>query len=161
MLSQISRDQYYCRVSAEKVRLFGQWYESIMSPKPENSDDIEEIRSRQGYASQRSKKIVFNPKEELPILRAAFEIQPHPSTQTMTKLAKELNQGEFRKINGRERVDFRHVNNWFKNERSRVKKGSTGSIREFSQATYRTETEYSGVGSGNEDEDVTSGTEEG
>ena len=154
MLSQISRDQYYCKVSAEKVRLFGLWYDAMMLSKPEDINDNEDTPSKQGSCiTQRTKKIVFSPKEEVPLLRASFEAQSHPSTQRMTELAEELNKTEFRKTQGREKVDFRHVNNWFKNERARVRKGNM----EVSQVKYRTE--YSMLGSGNEDEGVLLGTE--
>lgn len=144
MLSQISRDQYYCKVSAEKIRLFGQWYNAMMLSKPEDADDNEDMPLKRGsYVMQRSKKIVFS-KEELPLLRASFKALSHPSTQRMTELAEELNKTEFRKTHGRKKVDFCHVNNWFKNERSRVRKGN----HEFSQVAYRTE--YSMLGSGTE-----------
>ena len=137
MLSQIYRDQYYCKVTAEKIRLFGMWYDSMMLSKSDTTDESEDIPSkRSSYTSHRSKKIVFSSGEELPLLRTSFEEQSHPSTQRMTELAEELNKTEFRKTQGREKVDFRHVNNWFKNERARVRKGNQDS---FSQVVYRTE----------------------
>ena len=149
MLSQISRDQYYCKVSAEKVRLFGLWYDTMMLSKPEDADDSDDSPSKQSSCvTPRSKKIVFSSNEELPLLRASFEEQSHPCTQRMTELAEELNNTEFRKTHGREKVDFRHVNNWFKNERARVRKGNL----ELSQVTYRTE--YSMLGSCAEDDGV-------
>lgn len=155
MLSQIYRDQYYCKVTAEKIRLFGLWYDSMMVPKSDASDDNEDMPSkRSSYISQRSKKIVFSTSEELPLLRASFEEQSHPSTERMTELAEELNKTEFRKTQGREKVDFRHVNNWFKNERARVRKGS----HNFSQVVYRTE--YRKLGYRTEDEGVLLGGED-
>lgn len=150
MLSQISRDQYYCKVSAEKIRLFTLWYDAVVIPKTEDPMDYDEDTPsiRGSYAVQRSKKIVFNPSEELPLLRASFENEPHPSSQRMTELVLELNETGFRKTPGREKVDFRHVNNWFKNERARVRKCN----QEFSQVTYRTE--YGKLEPGTGDEPV-------
>ena len=147
MLSQIYRDQYYCKVTAEKIRLFGLWYDSMMVSRSDAPDDNEDMPSKRGsYISQRSKKIVFSSGEELPLLKASFEEQSHPSTQRMTELAEELNKTDFRKTQGREKVDFRHVNNWFKNERARIRKGS----QDISQVMYRTE--YSKLGYRTEDE---------
>ncbi|XP_028393588.1 uncharacterized protein LOC114517934 [Dendronephthya gigantea] len=149
MLSQISRDQYYCKVTAEKIRLFGIWHDALMHSNTKDMGEDDEIPSRHGSCLvQRSKKIVFSPKKELPILRASFEAQSHPSTQKMSELADELNKNEFRATHGREKVDIRHVNNWFKNERARVRKLNP----EHSQVAYRTE--YSKPESGTEDEDV-------
>jgi hypothetical protein len=140
-------------VSAEKVRLFGLWYDAMMLSRTDDGEDNDDSPSKQSSCvTQRSKKIVFNSKEELPILRASFEAESHPSTQRMTDLAEELNNTDFRKTQGRERVDFRHVNNWFKNERARVRKGN----QEFSHVSYRTE--YSMVGT--DDESMLLGTGE-
>ena len=144
MLSQISRDQYYCKVTAEKIRLFGLWYDTMILSNQDNGDENEDTPSKRACLAQRSKKIAFGADEELPILRASFQVQSHPSTQSMIELAGELNKTEFRKSLGREKVDFRHVNNWFKNERARVRKLS----QEYSQVKYRTE--YSMVGTATE-----------
>lgn len=122
MLSQISRDQYYCKVSAEKVRLFGLWYDTMIVSKQENDSDEHEEPSKRTNVSQRGKKIVFSVTDELPLLKAWYENQSHPSSQEMVKFANDLNETEFRKSEGREKVDFRHVNNWFKNERARARK---------------------------------------
>lgn len=155
MLSQISRDQYYCKVTPEKIRLFGLWHDALMHSNTQNKDEDDDMPSKQGSClSQRSRKICFSPKEELPILKASFEAQSHPSTQKISELADELNKNEFRTTPGREKVDIRHVNNWFKNERARVRKLN----QEFSQVAYRGE--YCKPGSGTEDEDVLLESEE-
>ena len=136
MLSQISRDQYYCKVSAEKIRLFGAWYEAMAISKPDDTEDEKGMLSkRDSCLAQRSKKIVFSSSHELPILKASFETETHPSSQKMTEIAEELNTTEFRQTPGREKVHFRHVNNWFKNERARARKVN----QDFSQIVYRTE----------------------
>ena len=136
MLSQISRDQYFCKVSSEKVRLFGLWYEGMILCKQDSDKDETDEPAKRLNFSPRTKKIVFSVTDELPLLRAWFENQSHPSTQEMAKYAEDLNQTEFRKSTGREKVDFRHVNNWFKNERARARRNKGV---EVSQVKYRIE----------------------
>lgn len=148
MLSQISRDQYHCKVSAEKVRLFGLWYEGTLMSKQDNDSDEPDEPAKRCNFSPRGKKIVFSGADEVPLLRAWFEKHSHPSAEEMAMFAKELNETEFRKSSGREKVDFRHVNNWFKNERARARK-----TKEIALSQVRYRTEYSELRTGEEEEE--------
>lgn len=151
MLSQISRDQYHCKVSAEKVRLFGLWYEGMIVSKQDNDSDETDEHTKSSNYSPRGKKIVFSVADELPLLRSWFKSHSHPASQEMVTFAKELNDTEFRKSLGREKVDCRHINNWFKNERARERKGKEMSV---SQVQYRTK--YSEMETGEEKEESSS-----
>ena len=132
MLSQISRDQYPCRLSTEKIKLFGAWYERSQVGE-ENRDEQGgpgTIRSELSLV-QRGRKIVFSPVHEIPLLRSWYENDPKPNSQELAKYADILNQSEFRKA--REGVTARHVNTWFKNERARLRR--EGLLEDLSRPT--------------------------
>ena len=116
--------------------------------KQDEVEDADEPAKRTNF-SPRGKKIVFSSSDELPMLKAWFESQTHPSSQEMMTFAEELNGTEFRQASGREKVDFRHVNNWFKNERARMRKSKD--MASVSQVTFRTE--YPDIGSVEQDEE--------
>ena len=119
MLSQISRDQYPCRLSSEKIKLFGAWYEHSQLGD-EQDEDGSLAAGKKLYPSPRGKKIVFNSSCEIPLLRKWYDDNPKPDTKDLTKYAEILNNLEHRKT--REQVLARHVNTWFKNERARLRR---------------------------------------
>ena len=121
MLSQISRDQYPCRLSTEKIKLFGAWYERSQVGEEAQDENGSPGNQRSDYPSmQRGRKIVFSPAHEIPLLRSWYENNPKPTTQDLEKCADILNKTEFRK--SREAVTARHINTWFKNERARLRR---------------------------------------
>ena len=122
MLSQISRDQYPCKLSSEKIKMFGAWYERSRLDESDDKDSLPSFDQKSDIQSSRGKKIVFSPVYEIPVLRSWYEKDPKPTAKDMTKLADILNKGEFRQSH--EPVSFRHVNTWFKNERARLRRES-------------------------------------
>lgn len=121
MLSQISRDQYPCRLSTEKIKLFGAWYERSQVGEEGRDEHGSQTTIKAEYSPlQRGRKIVFSPVHEIPMLRSWYENDPKPSAQDLAKCADILNRSEFRK--SREAVTARHVNTWFKNERARLRR---------------------------------------
>ena len=122
MLSQISRDQYPCKLSSEKIKLFGAWYERSRLEDGDDNDSLPSLDQKSEFHSSRGKKIVFSPVHEIPALRSWYESDPKPSAKDMSKYADILNGGEFRQTH--EPVTFRHVNTWFKNERARLRRES-------------------------------------
>ncbi|KAK2557685.1 Homeobox protein dve-1 [Acropora cervicornis] len=119
MLSQISRDQYPCRLSSEKIKLFAAWYEHSQLSK-EQEEDGSMSPGRKLLITPRGKKIVFNTTVEIPLLRKWYEETPKPDMKDLTRYAEILNNLEERK--NREQVLARHVNTWFKNERARLRR---------------------------------------
>lgn len=119
MLSQISRDQYPCRLSSEKIKLFAAWYEHSQLSK-EQEQDGSSSPGKKMLASLRGKKIVFNSTVEIPLLRKWYEENPKPDIKDLTRYAEILNNLDQRKT--REQVLARHVNTWFKNERARLRR---------------------------------------
>ena len=122
MLSQISRDQYPCKLSLEKIKMFGAWYERSRLDEGDDSDGLPSFDQKSEFHSSRGKKIVFSPLHEIPALRSWYENDPKPNAKEMSKYADILNAGEFRQSH--EPVAFRHVNTWFKNERARLRRES-------------------------------------
>lgn len=122
MLSQISRDQYPCKLSSEKIKMFGAWYERSRLEESDDKDTLPSIDQKSDFHSSRGKKIVFSPVYEIPALRSWYEKDPKPTAKEMTKFADILNTSEFRQSH--EPVTFRHVNTWFKNERARLRRES-------------------------------------
>ncbi|XP_048581722.1 uncharacterized protein LOC116610729 [Nematostella vectensis] len=127
MLSQISRDQYPCRLSHEKIKHFGAWYERSNLADEDDPDCL--TPRKPDIITQRGKKIVFSPINEIPMLRAWYEENPKPTMSELDKYAVILNDTEFRKT--RESVCSRHVNTWFKNERARWRR--EGLMQELSR----------------------------
>lgn len=119
MLSQISRDQYPCRLSSEKIKLFAAWYEHSQLSK-EQEQDGSSSPGKKMLATLRGKKIVFNSTDEIPLLRKWYEENPKPDIKDLTRYAEILNNLDQRKT--REQVLARHVNTWFKNERARLRR---------------------------------------
>lgn len=119
MLSQISRDQYPCRLSSEKIKLFASWYEHSQLSK-EQEQDGSSSPGKKMLATLRGKKIVFNSTVEIPLLRKWYEENPKPDIKDLTRYAEILNNLDQRKT--REQVLARHVNTWFKNERARLRR---------------------------------------
>ncbi|XP_031554084.1 DNA-binding protein SATB1-like [Actinia tenebrosa] len=120
MLSQISRDQYPCRLSNDKIKHFGAWYERSNLADEDDPDSL--TPKKPEISTQRGKKIVFNPSHEIPMLRSWYENDPKPNMSDLERFTEILNNSEFRKT--REAVSLRHVNTWFKNERARWRRES-------------------------------------
>ena len=119
MLSQISRDQYPCRLSSEKIKLFAAWYEHSQLSK-EQEEEGSMSPGKKMLFTPRGKKIVFNAAVEIPLLRKWYEENPKPDLKDLTGYAEILNSLEERK--SKEQVLARHVNTWFKNERARLRR---------------------------------------
>lgn len=120
MLSQISRDQYPCRLSTDKIKHFGAWYERSNLADEDDPDNLSPRKPE--ISTQRGKKIVFSPAHEIPMLRSWYEGDPKPSMAELNRYTEILNNSEFRRSH--EAVSLRHVNTWFKNERARWRRDS-------------------------------------
>ncbi|XP_020909929.1 DNA-binding protein SATB1 isoform X2 [Exaiptasia diaphana] len=134
MLSQISRDQYPCRLSTDKIKHFGAWYERSNLADEDDPDSLSPKKPE--ISTQRGKKIVFSPAHEIPMLRSWYENDPKPNMAELSRFTEILNNSEFRKT--REAVSLRHVNTWFKNERARWRRDSL--IQDLSRPSMAVET---------------------